>query len=132
MTPDDEYFGEILQWSDLTDHSPINNENMQVIEKNFDLNELSHLIVAETGESLETVSGVLDAAFDVLRRQISERGYAALHGFGSFRIRELEAESGTDPHGNEYNVGKRVTVDFNPHKVFRDELEKTTGTSAIP
>lgn len=104
---------------------------MSAIEKEFDKNELINLVIAEVGENPQTVTDIVDATFNILIEKVSEMGYAQLHGFGSFSLRELPAESGIDPHGNAYDVPKRVTVEFNPFKPFRDKLAALNGVPAI-
>lgn len=102
-----------------------------VIEGNFDLYELIELTAADTNIPKHDVRAALKVALNILKTKIVELGYAELDGFGSFHIRELAPESGKLPNGEPYSVGKRATVDFNPFKPFRDEMEDKTGEPAI-
>lgn len=102
------------------------------MQDHFDLSELISATTAETGLESSQVDATVKAALKILKAEISEHGYVALNGFGSFKTRVLAPENGTDPHGNEYSVPARITVDFNPAKAFRDELTAVTGTPAIP
>lgn len=119
---------DVFQWSDTTDQSHIK----QNIMNKFDLNDLRRAVVKTTGANPDVVSDVLDAAFEATRNAVCEHGSVSIHGFGSFHTRILPGESGADPHGNEYEVGERITVDFNPFKKFREELEAAKGITAIP
>ena len=102
-----------------------------VIEGNFDLYELIELTAADTNTPRHDFRAALKVASNLMETKIVEVGYAELDGFGSFHIRELAPESGTLPNGEPYSVGKRATVDFNPFKPFRDEMEDKTGEPAI-
>jgi len=104
---------------------------MHTVEKNFDLSDLIHATVAETNEPLNVVDEIVKSALAILRKEVTARGYVELDGFGSFSTREIAAEKGHLPHGGEYEVGKRITVDFNPFIKFRDELEAFHGEPAI-
>lgn len=104
---------------------------MATIEGNFDRSELYTLIHDDTGQLRSDIDEVFKSATRNLIEKVSELGYAEVDGFGSFRVVELAPESGIGPQGNPYDVGKRVTVEFNPFKEFRDKLEALTGYPAI-
>jgi len=98
----------------------------------YDFSEL----IADTAEKTEygnrIVELILEAAFETLAEKVAEKGYVQVHRFGSFRIKTLAAESGKLPNGDEFSVGERVTIEFNPFKKFRETLEERTGLPAIP
>jgi nucleoid DNA-binding protein len=102
-----------------------------VITGDFDRSELITLTAAETNETRDTVEEVLKSALRILATQIAQRGYVTLRDFGSFRVDELAARSGTDPQGNHYDAPARLTIQFNPEKRFRDELSELTGKVVI-
>lgn len=119
-------------WNENFKSQSKNKQIMPVIEGRFDRSELIALTAAETNEQPELVGEVLKAAFRILATQIclQEKG-ATIEGFGSFRVDELAARSGKDPHGKPYDAPARLTVQFNPEKRFRDELEELTGKVVI-
>ena len=101
------------------------------MQDNFDLKGLIDAVCEKTDRRIQDVDEVVKAALNILKAEIAVNGYAELHGFGSFAIKTLKAESGTDPQGNHYEVPERVTVEFNPFKAFRDVLAAETGNPAI-
>lgn len=101
------------------------------VEGNFDLRDLIQAVCERTDQGINNVDESVDAALNIIKAQVAIRGYVELHGFGSFKLRTLQAESGTDPQGNEYSVPERVTVEFNPFKAFRDVLTAETNKPAI-
>ena len=101
------------------------------VEGNFDLKDLIQAVCERTDQGIDHVDESVKAALNILKAEIAVRGYVELHGFGSFKLRTLQAESGTDPQGNQYEVPERVTVEFNPFKAFRDVLTAETGSPAI-
>jgi nucleoid DNA-binding protein len=80
---------------------------------------------------MPVVESVMNAALEIIQRELPLRGYAQFHGFGSFRMQKLPAESGVTPQGEPYEVGERLTVQFNPGFLFREDIQKITGTPAI-
>lgn len=97
----------------------------------FDRRELVLSVVHELGISFAEIDEITACVFRVLREQIAAKHYVEIHKFGSFRIKTLAAEQGLTPSGVPYNVGERVTVDFNPFKALRDELTKNTDIPAV-
>ena len=118
-------------WNEKFKSQSKNVKMSNVITGDFDRNELINLTAAETNEPRDTVDEVLKAALKILATQVCQRGYATIEGFGSFRVDELAARSGTDPHGKPYDAPARLTVQFNPEKRFRDELSELTGKVVI-
>jgi nucleoid DNA-binding protein len=104
---------------------------MNTVEKNFDLQDLVHATEAAANYPVDQVDEILKAAFKIIRKEVTERGYVTLDKFGSFKIRELAAETGHTQTGAPYEAGKRITVDFNPFITFRDELSQFHGEPAI-
>lgn len=98
----------------------------------YDLGELIQETAEAAGCLHNEVDHILKTAFDILAAKIAENGSAQVHKFGSFKTRVLPAESGTDPNGNPYEVGERVTIEFNPFKSFRERLTAESGLPAIP
>lgn len=103
---------------------------MDVI-KNLDLHEVAHQTAAECNMDHEDVERVLKTAFKTIARGVALKGYAELHGFGSFKLRKLAPRDGELPDGTEFSVGERITVDFNPFDRFRHEVEAVTGLPCI-
>ena len=101
------------------------------VKGNFDLKDLIQAVCERTDQGIDHVDESVKAALNILKAEIAVRGYVELNGFGSFAIKTLKAESGTDPQGNEYSVPERVTVEFNPFKAFRDVLTAETNKPAI-
>jgi nucleoid DNA-binding protein len=104
---------------------------MPTIEKNFDKSELVALTAAETSFDNDVVERILTAALNHLKTQVCQRGYAEIDNFGSFRIKEHAPLSGKTPTGDEFSVGKRLSIDFNAEKKFRDQLQTLTDTPVI-
>lgn len=104
---------------------------MSEVKKLFDLSDLVHATREKTEFGVEVVDETLKAAFKILASEISKRGYATIHHFGTFGIKTLAAEKGIDPHGDPYEAPERVTIEFNPAKAFRAELTIETGKPAI-
>lgn len=109
--------------------------NTAAVQGTFDKNELINLVFNQTadtvGASKADVAAIVDEAFDVIQKQLPLFGYAQFHGFGSFRMQKLPAESGVTPQGEPYEIGERLTVQFNPGFLFREDIQKITGTPAI-
>jgi len=97
----------------------------------FDRRELVLSIVHELGISFAEIDEITACLFRVLREQISKKQYVEIHKFGSFRVKSLAAEQGLTPNGTAYQVGERVTVDFNPFKALRDEVTAKTGYPSV-
>lgn len=104
---------------------------MSSIIKNLDRREITAMVAHDTHLPEKTVAKVLSEFFVALISGVALKEYAELEGLGSFRVKRIAAESGTDPHGNPYSVGERVTVEFNPFEPFRDEVERITGLPCI-
>ena len=105
---------------------------MPTIEKNFDKRELVALTATETGFDNDVVARILTAALNHLKTQVCQRGYAEIDNFGSFSLKEHAPLSGKTPSGEEFSVGKRLSVEFNAEKAFRDQLQTLTDTPVIP
>lgn len=101
------------------------------IQGDADLRELTAIAADVVGMEHDDAKRLIHAFLNEIQAQTAKRGYVTLHGFGSFSIKELAPDSGNDPHGNPFNVGKRLTAEFNPFAEFRKAISDATGLPAI-
>jgi nucleoid DNA-binding protein len=129
---------DVLQWDNTTDNSPIqatNNNNMSDI---YDFHDLSNEVFTNfdfTGDAEfteGTVRDILRLTFETIAKRTAEKGRITLRPYFSFRLKEHEAETGTLPNGNTYDVGMRYSVECETLKGARDIVQTATGTPVIP
>ena len=99
---------------------------MDVI-KNLDRHELVHMTAKKLGKDHDDVDEVVASFLQTFIDTMPLKGYAEIHGFGSFKLRTLAPRAGELPDGKEFSVGERITIDFNPFKPLQDNVEAVTG-----
>ena len=103
---------------------------MDVI-KNLDLHKLVHMTAKKLGKDHDEVDEVVTSFINTFRDAMPLKGYAEIHGLGSFKLRPLAPRSGKLPDGSDFSVGERITVDFNPFQPLRDSVQAVTGIECI-
>jgi nucleoid DNA-binding protein len=99
-----------------------------------DLTEVTRIIcnrLGIEGQMIDELGIKHDRLFGVMVEVIAEYGDLHIRHFGSFRLKNVAAESGIDPNGNHYNAPERLKVEFTPFKELRDEIEKQRGKPCI-
>lgn len=104
---------------------------MSDIVKNLDRHELAMQTSAEASYAYETVDEIIGVFFKKLAEGVALKGYAEVHGLGSFKLKELAPREGHLPNNEPFSVGKRITVEFNPFQPFRESVEAVTGVECI-
>ncbi len=104
---------------------------MSNIVKNLDRTEIENMIFAETGIAKELTYQVLSSFFRNLGNGVALKEYAEVYEFGSFRLKRLAPLNGKLPDGTPFDVGERITVEFNPGPEVRAAVEAVTGLKCI-
>lgn len=111
---------------------------MPEIIKNLDRTELERIVQNDTKFPLADIHKMTTAFFAALRNGVAISGYAEIHGLGSFKVKRHAPKKGKTPpkegeqEGAPYEVGERVSVEFNAFEEFREEVGTVAGVECIP
>ena len=106
-------------------------------QKRLDLSELIRAAAQDAKMDREDVARAVNFFLAKLTRGIAENDYAIVDGLGSFRLVIRKPRKGLLPRigevlGKPFDVGPRITVEFNANKEFRDLIAQVKNIPAIP
>ena len=82
--------------------------------------ELIESIAAASGESKKTVTGVLDATLETVRKQVKKGEKVSLPGFGTFERRQRAARTARNPQtGEPLKIKASKVPAFKPGSGFK-------------
>ena len=97
----------------------------------YDKDDLIRQVSKNLGINHDEVVSVIEEAFSVTKAAVIKHDRVIYRGFGSLRLKTHAAESGKDPQGEKYEVGERLSVEFNAGGAFKSQITLSKGLPAI-
>ena len=101
------------------------------IEGDYDKNDLTRQFAKNEGVNHDNASAFVDTILEIMAAATIKHGRIILRGFGSLYLQEHAPESGIDPNGKPYEVGKRISVEFKAGGAFKAAILAAKGVPGI-
>jgi len=89
-------------------------------------NDIIDNIHARLGFSKKESSNLVDHVFEIMKENLSQGEKVKISGFGSFSVKEKQAQKGRNPQtGEEIEIGARRVLTFKPSQVLRKTLNSS-------
>jgi len=111
-------------------HGKVGLLNNEVIG-DYDKDDLMKQVAKNLSMDHDDVISVIEEAFAVTKAAVIKHDRVIYRGFGSLRLKKHAPESGKDPGGNAYEVGERLSVEFNAGGDFKSQITLAKGLPAI-
>jgi len=97
----------------------------------YDKNDLIRQFTKNAGVTPDNAHAFVDEVLRIMAAATIKHGRIILRGFGSMHLQEHAPESGTDPNGNPYEVGARISVEFKASGAFKAAILAAKGVPGI-
>jgi len=111
-------------------HGKVGLLNNEVIG-DYDKDDMIRQVSKNLGRDHDVVVSIIEEAFAVTKAAVIKHDRVIYRGFGSLRLKTHAAESGKDPQGEKYEVGERLSVEFNAGGDFKSQITLAKGLPAI-
>ncbi|MBN2516353.1 MAG: integration host factor subunit alpha [Deltaproteobacteria bacterium] len=75
------------------------------------------------GYSKKDSAILVEQVFEIIKENLAHGGKIKISGFGSFAVKEKQAQRGRNPQtGEEIEIGSRKVLTFKPSQVLRKDL----------
>lgn len=118
----------------IGDKETLAGENGQLsyeIVGDYDKNDLIRQFRKNASVTHDNAHAFVDETLRIMAAATIKHGRIILRGFGSLYLQEHAPESGIDPNGNPYEVGRRISVEFKASGAFKAAILAEKGVPGI-
>lgn len=101
------------------------------IKGDYDKNDLIRQFTRNAGVNADNAHSFVDEVLRIMAAATIKHDRIILRGFGSLYLHEHAPESGIDPNGKPYEVGKRISVEFKASGAFKAAILAAKGVPGI-